>query len=607
MPAQQDDGPSQPTAAARITGAGEATKTLVEFGEDFDRSRIETRGEGVEASVAGGALRVRFNESRWSAVAVKAPAGGWDASDHVAVDIDVRNVGDRRVALRGQLNWNKCIDGFVVLEPGRAGVLRIFIKRKRASALHEKHFEAMRGLPGGFVWHWVEVNPAKIGRVSVAAIDDSGGGVVEIRSVTAVGSYGLPPEKELGATFFPFVDVYGQYMHADWPRKTKSDADLAAQRAEEERDLGAHPGPGGWNRYGGWAAGPKLEATGHFRTQKHEGKWWLVDPEGRLFWSHGIDCVRLGTDTRVKGRERYFTKPEGGFGWNKHDFGAANQRRRYGDGWEARATELAHARLRSWGMNTVANWSQDKVYLARKTPYVVAIHYGCPQIGSKFPDVRRPEFRKALRKTLEMQRGKTADDPWCIGYFIDNELRWPRKGRAKLADTYYRACRDEMKAVAPNKLYLGSRLHGHDKPHGGDEDTVRAAAKYCDVIGVNRYRFSPSDIRMPEGVDVPLVIGEFHWGALDRGMLHTGLRSVVDQAQRGATYVHYVTQALRHPNIVGTHWFQYRDQVVTGRGDGENYQIGFIDICDTPYAETIEAARSIGRRMYEVRMGRSVR
>ena len=42
-------------------------------------------------------------------------------------------------------------------------------------------------------------------------------------------------------------------------------------------------------------------------------------------------------------------------------------------------------------------------------------------------------------------------------------------------------------------------------------------------------------------------------------------------------YGHYVSEALEHPAVVGTHWFQYRDQMVTGRGDGENYQIGFVD------------------------------
>ena len=53
--------------------------------------------------------------------------------------------------------------------------------------------------------------------------------------------------------------------------------------------------------------------------------------------------------------------------------------------------------------------------------------------------------------------------------------------------------------------------------------------------------------------------------------------------------------------LVGTHWFQYGDQATTGRGDGENYQIGFLDICDTPYTETIQAARQVGATMYQRR------
>lgn len=61
----------------------------------------------------------------------------------------------------------------------------------------------------------------------------------------------------------------------------------------------------------------------------------------------------------------------------------------------------------------------------------------------------------------------------------------------------------------------------------------------------------------------------------------------------------HIEDALNHPNIVGAHWFQFRDQAVTGRGDGEDYQIGFLDICDTPYWETINACREVGYRMYD--------
>ena len=139
-----------------------------------------------------------------------------------------------------------------------------------------------------------------------------------------------------------------------------------------------------------------------------------------------------------------------------------------------------------------------------------------------------------------------------------------------------------------------------DDPAG--EWVIRIAARFCDVIGFNRYRYSVADFKLPEGIDRPVIIGEFHFGSLDRGLLHTGLRSVVNQQQRARAYRYYVEDALNHPNIVGAHWFQFRDQAVTGRGDGENYQIGFVNIADHPYPELVQAARWIGANMYPYRM-----
>ena len=87
--------------------------------------------------------------------------------------------------------------------------------------------------------------------------------------------------------FLPCFDKYGQFKYREWPGKTHSDAELKAVAAEEEKDLAAHPGPADWNKYGGWAAGPQLKATGRFRTEKRDGKWWLVDPSTRRGASSG--------------------------------------------------------------------------------------------------------------------------------------------------------------------------------------------------------------------------------------------------------------------------------------------------------------------------------
>ena len=130
---------------------------------------------------------------------------------------------------------------------------------------------------------------------------------------------------------------------------------------------------------------------------------------------------------------------------------------------------------------------------------------------------------------------------------------------------------------------------------------MRIAAKYCDAISYNIYELSLSAFRLPEGIDKPVMIGEFHFGALDRGLFHPGLIQTKNQTERGEAYETYVASALRHPNVIGTHWHQLSDQATTGRFDGENFQVGFTDVCDKPYPETIEKIREVGYKMYEIR------
>ena len=155
--------------------------------------------------------------------------------------------------------------------------------------------------------------------------------------------------------------------------------------------------------------------------------------------------------------------------------------------------------------------------------------------------------------------------------------------------------KEELAAAAPAQLYLGCRFAS------SNDRAAHAAIEFVDVVSYNRYDYGVEDLALPDGADRPVIIGEFHFGALDRGLFHTGLRQARDQRHRARLYEEYVQGALDNPLVVGTHWFQYQDQPTTGRGDGENYQIGFIDICDTPYPEIVEASRRAGYGLYERR------
>ena len=68
-------------------------------------------------------------------------------------------------------------------------------------------------------------------------------------------------------------------------------------------------------------------------------------------------------------------------------------------------------------------------------------------------------------------------------------------------------------------------------------------------------------------------------------------------------YRYYVTSALRNPAIVGAHGFQLYDESTTGRGDDENYRVGFPDIRATPYVETVAAKGDIGYRTHAIPYG----
>lgn len=687
---------------------------------DFSRPLADGAATTDDATIVqqDGKLRVEVGHTaERPGVTFRSPGGRWDLAGRAELETTVKNLSERPVTVHLAIDnpgskraerQNCCIES-VTIPRGEEAAVRLKIRARVPAALQEK-LRGMRGTPGGFASGGRgTVDPADVAGISVYVYRPSADCVLEVSSIVASGSPAFPLPQRVD-DLFPMIDRFGQYMHKDWPGKTHSYDDLAAERRREAADLAAHPGPSQWNQYGGWLGGPKLEATGRFRVEKWGGKWWFIDPEGRLYWSHGLVRVTWSCGyTPVTGREHLFgelpnrdtafapfygqsTWAISGLyprGTETFNFSGANLLRKYGPQWQEAYPDVVHRRLRSWGLNTLANCSQPAIYLQRKTPYTATVYSldsppedtpgatgyvatihddsrvieGTSGGWGKFPDVFDPSFKATLLEEVALHRGKAVGDPWCLGYFPGNELNWgadettlaravlaspadqPAKrvlvdelkakyetierlnaawkaeypsweamlrsttppeqdqGREDLAaflgtiaDAYFRQCREAVKEVDPEGLYLGCRFAGWSHAV-----VFRTAAKYSDVVSVNRYTETLDDLRLPEGIDKPVLIGEWHFGALDRGKFHPSLREVPNQQARGEAYEKYVASALRNPLVVGTHWHQYGDQSTTGRDDGENFQNGFVDVCDTPYVETIDACRRIGYRLYEVR------
>ena len=98
----------------------------------------------------------------------------------------------------------------------------------------------------------------------------------------------------------------------------------------------------------------------------------------------------------------------------------------------------------------------------------------------------------------------------------------------------------------------------------------------------------------------PVLIGEFHFGSTDRGSFWPGMVSVDREDQRGPAYAAYVDAAVADPQIVGTHWYQYADEPLTGRPyDGENGHIGLVAVTDVPYGGFVAAVAAANRQALE--------
>ncbi len=690
-------------SAAVASSAMAQSRPVNSFETAADMAMVQTMNAAA-AQVTDGAtdgkhaLRVEFQPADWPHAMLVAPKP-WDWRGEGALAIDVTNPGAETVRFGVRVDDDPGADGVKHCRQGGADVKPGETVTVAMEFGIDPMSVGMRGLP-----------VANAGKVRGLG----GVGALDLAHIVQLQVFLDHPSKPLtlvidNCRLIPWqgsldkiVDRFGQYAGADWPGKLHGESDFATRKSAEEADLKATPNLPERDRFGGWARGPKRDATGFFRTEQVDGKWWLVDPEGRLFFSMGIDCVNADAATMTTGRERLFQwLPEKGDPLARHaghvsgvhsgpvkegetfNFLAANLERKYGAGWQKAYYDLALRRLPSWGFNTIANWSDWGLYGNKQVPYVASCGIGGSHArlasGSdywgKMHDPFDPAFAQSVAEGLKGAIAKVKGDPMCLGYFVDNELSWGGAGEEggryglgigallapasqpakkalieqlkrkhgtiealnaawktsfadwaaldapyqapnpmpegmkadlaafvkELARAYFRTIRDDIRKGDPNHLYLGCRFAW------STPDAVEAAAEFCDVVSFNIYapRVDPARWGYLKSIGKPCIIGEFHFGALDRGMFHTGLVSTQSQAERAAMYIDYLHSVLDHPAFVGCHWFQYVDEALTGRWfDGENYNIGFLTVTDTPYPEMVAAARKVHAEAYTRRYGR---
>ena len=291
--------------------------------------------------------------------------------------------------------------------------------------------------------------------------------------------YLKPTDKILSmseAEFFPFIDKYGQYKHRDWVGKVHSDADLKARAAEEKKLADALPrSRADRDKYFGLISPDrKFAATGKFRTQKIDGKWWFITPDGNPFFAVGVckvgfgwslnppksdgrDCEKRTPATPIEEREKFFENAVG----EKYTLTTAPFKRSYFQGKPAKsfnyyarnvdikygnpnADTLARVlarRAKLFGVNLGGHLSEYPLLEKAKIPYTVTV-YSAPEewIDGEYklhgwwqlpPDWFSPKFEKSVRERLA-ECAQYIKSPYCFGVFVDGELPWVEK-RAEIS------------------------------------------------------------------------------------------------------------------------------------------------------------------------------
>ena len=159
----------------------------------------------------------------------------------------------------------------------------------------------------------------------------------------------------------------------------------------------------------------EISGTGAFLWERPR-RWWLIDPNGQGFFVVGTDHVNYRAHWCEKlGYAPYSRNCEG----------------RYGS--EEKWGESTLDRLVRWNFNALAaGHSQSLRY--KKLPHIESLSFGtafsdyddlCPKTTwTGFPDVFSPKWAQFCEKRARMLCPAHKDDPWQIGYFLDNELEW---------------------------------------------------------------------------------------------------------------------------------------------------------------------------------------
>lgn len=374
--------------------------------------------------------------------------------------------------------------------------------------------------------------------------------------------------------------------------------------------------------YGG-DEGRNFEATGRFRLQRGDDRWWLVDPDGNGFITVGLNHVE---ETSLK-------YPHNLDVW-KEKYGSRGAWIRDG----------VVRDLKDWGFNTIGwtgeyisgdwgvalDWFGDPINLghsggwtaadfeAANMPYCLQLRVAEIEDWNgqpSFPDVYSEDFDEYCVFLARSVCHDHARSKNLLGYFLTNIPAWlphasgedfPRlKGLDEaardeklhdVASKYYETITKHIRTYDPDHLILGDRYNA-DKSI--PEPVLSAMQSFVDVLSVQyfgsggqeaRRQMKENLTRWHEQTGKPVInadIGNWTPTTLNPNRVS----EIESQAGRARDYVEAIEAVIEEPWFLGWYWCAYIENTARGWG--------MKDPRDEPYRDFVQPVKEFNKSIYE--------
>lgn len=129
---------------------------------------------------------------------------------------------------------------------------------------------------------------------------------------------------------------------------------------------------------------------------------------------------------------------------------------------------------------------------------------------------------------------------------------------------------------------------------------------YRTFAGFDVFSLVVTDLQLPATTHItersgrPVLICDYQLGALDKGLPSGGPAATNNTADRAKTIRSVMEEAFYREEVVGFLHGSFYDRPVLGKMDGENYQVGLLDVCHKPYEAVWSEMKKANRNQFKL-------